>query len=276
MLEIMRALPATENRDNYIRVLVEAETAREAFEMDYRLARQFAISGQFDDLKKGSPEQNIATAMTKIQLGRSWGFSQADSVRYIYFTNGKPAVENDIVAGKLSQAGYAWDIEWSWRTVDKDKQGKPVTPYKRCAGCTLWLKRWDSDSKTYRPMLDRSNEQISETFTEADALTAMIWEKGSQIPLLEKWNYQSWPRDMFYWRAISRVRKFHAPAVLRGGVVREEAYDAIPGESQPDILPPDMAAAAIEAAEPSPESNKGKLKSRILSQESFLGGPDAA
>jgi hypothetical protein len=69
----------------------------------------------------------------------------------------------------------------------------------------------------------------------------MIWEKGKQIPLSEKWNFKAWPRDMYYWRAIGRVKKYHAPHVLRGASLREEALETMPTDFAPQLpqeLPP--------------------------------------
>ena len=42
---------------------------------------------------------------------------------------------------------------------------------------------------------------------------------------------------MYYWKTISRVKKYHAPHVLRGGMMREEALEVIPVDAVP---PPEM------------------------------------
>jgi len=261
-LDMLKALPDTERRDMYIRNLVDAELAREAFDLDQRLARVFAMSGKFDDINGQTLEQSIATAMAKIQIGRSWGFNPADSIRYIYFTNGKPAIENDIVAAKLQQAGYGWDVEWQFEEVTH--KGKP---WKRCTGCTLWLKKLDPATNVYKPVVDRTGNPVSEAFTEGDADHAMIWEKGKQIPLSEKWNFKSWPRDMYYWRAIGRVRKYHVPHVLRGGILREERLDVITADAPPEMLPPDVQGQLPEAQAPeSSAAPRPTLTERILAQ----------
>jgi hypothetical protein len=230
---MLKALPDSDKRDLYIRSLVDAELARENFDLDQRLARVFAVSGKFSDIGGTTLEQAIATAMAKIQMGRSWGFSPADSMRYVYWVNGRPAIENDIVAAKLQQAGYAWDLDWAFEEVVTGKGQK----WSKCVGCTLWLKKWDEAERVYKPLLDRHQKPVPVSFTQADADHAMIWENKQAVPLSSKWNYQSWPQDMFYWRAISRVRKYYVPHVLRGGILREEALDVIPGEAPPEMLP---------------------------------------
>ncbi len=243
-------LPDSERRTNWIHSLVEAEVARQNYAQDRALAREFAISGQFDDIKGSSMEQSVATAMVKIQLGRAWGFNAADSIRYIYFTNGRPAIENEIVAAKLQQAGYDWDVEWLEETGQH--KGKP---WQRCVGCRLWIKKVVNGR--LEPLLDRNNQPISVAFTEADADHAIIWEKGKQIPLSEKWNFKAWARDMYYWRAISRVKKYHAPHVLRGGTMREEALEVLPEGTLPPQMPAELQ--APEELKPEPKLLRDKV-----------------
>jgi hypothetical protein len=248
--EHLLALPDSERRSNWIQALVDAEVARQCYAQDRALARDFAICGKFDDIRGSTPEQAIATAMVKIQLGRSWGFTPANSMRYIYFVNGKPAVENEIVAEKLQEAGIAWDIEWAY--AQAEHKGAKV---QRCAGCRLWLKQRRGD--TYEPMLDRAGEQISVAFTEADADIAKLSTK--QGP------WQTFPGDMYYWRCISRVKKYYAPGVLRGAYAMQEvadmqaSYEAMPRE--------------IEAPAPAPE--RPRLRDTVLSHQGFDQRSDA-
>lgn len=229
-------MASDDRRVAWVNALVDADVARQSYATDVALAKQFALCGQFDDIKGSSQEQEIATAMVKIQLGRAWGFNAADAMQHVFFTNGRPGTQNEIVAAKLKQAGYDWDIEWLENT--EQHKGRP---WKRCVGCTLWPKQWSAREQCYKPLLDRDGNEISVSFTEADADHAMIWEKGKQIPLSEKWNFKSWGRDMYYWRAISRFKKYHAPHVLRGAVLREEALEMIPADAAPpEQLPREM------------------------------------
>jgi len=230
-VEQLAMLPDDERRANWINGMVEAELARQHYAYDKAMARDFAISGVFDDIRGQTSEQAIGAAMVKIQLGRSMGITAPDAMRYVYFTNGKPNVENELVAAKLQQAGYGWDPEFDYEEVaDKGKR-----PWKKCVGCTLYLKKWDGATRTYKPMLDRKGNQVTQSFSLADAEHAQIWEKGKQIPLSDKFNYQSWPSDMYYWRCIARVKKYHAPHVLRGLRLKEEAFDVIPGDAPPEM-----------------------------------------
>jgi hypothetical protein len=265
--------PALVDRERltvWLNSLVDAELARQNYSYDQAIARQYAISGYFEDIKGSTAEQSVAQAMVKIQLGRAWGFNSADAIRYIYFTNGRPAIENELIAAKLQQAGYEWDVEWIEETVQH--KGKP---WQKCVGCRLWLKKWNGAEKAYLPLVDRKGDQISVAFTEADADHAQIWEKGKQIPLSQKWNFQSWGRDMYYWRTISRVKKYHAPHVLRGAISREEAIEMVPASNlAPDELPRELPAAAPGEAQP--EAHRASLREKVMSQPSFFPPAETA
>jgi hypothetical protein len=278
-LEMLKILADGELRENYIRAIVNAELERDSFDMDQRRARVFAISGKFDDLKGETVEQAIASAMSKIQLGRSWGLSPTDSIRYIYWTNGRPNIENEIVASKMKQAGYNWDADWD-ETVEQYKN----KPWKRCTGCTLWLKKYNPATKQYEPVLDRKGNPVSESFTEADADHAMIWEKGKQIPLSSKWNFQSWPRDMYYWRTIGRLKKYHLPEILRGAITRAEVLDVLPEEPQveePTLLAPpvpdaeyrEVGEAPADIPSERPGAARRNLRDEVIRQASLIDNP---
>lgn len=222
IIDLLEIVAETELRNTYAKDLIGAEIARDLFDQDWRLARVFAMSGEFGDLQKKSEEQAIATAMAKIRLGRSWGLDESDSMRYLYFTNGKPALESAIIASKMREAGYNWDVQWH-EADSVSKESK--LPVKKCVGCTLWLKRWDPTRSIFAPLMDRDHKPVFVSFTKDDADAAMIWEKGNQIPLSQKWNFVSWPRDMYYSRCITRVHKYHCPEVLRGARSKEETED---------------------------------------------------
>ncbi len=215
-IQLLEIIGETELRQSYAKDLIAQEVSRDAFDQDWRLARVFAQSGIFEEVKNQTPEQAIATAMTKIRMGRAWGINEADAMRFIFFQNGKPSIENELIAAKLQQAGWDWDIEWS-----KDEKSS------RCTGCKLWAKRADPMG-VYQPRLDKNGKQVSVEFTEAMASQVKIWEKGSQITLLEKWNYKSWPQDMYFSKAIARFKRRLAPGILSGAITKDEAEEMEP------------------------------------------------
>lgn len=210
-----------EHAKGYAQQVVEAELIRDAFDQDWRMAKTFAMSQKFVDLQ-GSSSAAVATAMAKIQLGRSWGIGAADAMRFIYFTNGKPAVETELFAAKLMAAGYSWDVAY-----DRDEKG-------RCIGATIFPKL-NGKTMTMRQRAPKTDAiggwmdvPLEVSFTKMDADAALIWEKGKQIPLSQKWNFQSWPEDMYYWRALSRFRRRHAANVMNGAMSRDEAGEIEP------------------------------------------------
>jgi hypothetical protein len=215
-----------------IKALIDVETERQTFEMDQRRARSFAESGLFADIKGVGLNEGIARAMTKIQMGREWGLSRADSMKNVYFINGKPALENACVASALQEAGYAWQPEWTFEDT-KDDKGKP---WRKCTGCTLWI------LFKGQPMLDRKGQQVSVSFTAMQAEHAEVYEGGGKKKLSEKFNYMSFGEDMYYWRCISRLHKYYAPAVLRGGRLKE--YE--------DVIEPEESSALTVVDEPNP------------------------
>jgi len=261
-LAMLGPMAADDRRVSWVNALVDADIAKQSYATDMALAKQFAISGKFEDLKDQTPDQAIATAMVKIQLGRAWGLNSADSIRYIYFTNGRPAIENEIVASKLRLYGFEWDIEWLEEPIQH--KGKA---YQKCIGCRLWVKVIKDGRLA--PLLDRNGQPVSVASAEADTDQAQIWEKGKQIPLSQKWNFQSWARDMYYWKAISRLKKYHAPHVLRGGMMREEALEVMPQDAPP---PPEM---PLGLAEGQPAAPVETLADKILAGKVAPADPQA-
>ena len=210
----------------YAREVVQQEVARALYDQDGRLARVFAMSGYFDDINGSTLEQALSQAMTKIQLGRSWQMQPADAMQHVYFTNGKPNVQNEFLAARMRDYGLDWDIEWF-------RSDKGI-----CIGCSLWMKRRNPATGLYEPIMERENGQSSQarvTFTKKDADEAMIWEKGKQIRLSEKWNYKSWPEDMYYWRCVARARRRYATNVLTGALTRDEADEVPTREINPEL-----------------------------------------
>jgi hypothetical protein len=262
----------------FLKALLDAEMEVQSFDLDQRYARVFALSGKFDDLKGQTSEQSLAIAMSKVLMGRSWGLTRADSIKYVFWVNGKPSFENDIVAKKLRAAGIAWDPEFEFE--ENPPKGKPP----KCISCVLWIKEWDELTKRYKPKLDRKGKEVSVSFTAAEAANIEVYDRNkpnNKGKLIEKDTYQNWAQEMFYWRSIGRLRKFHYPEVLEGGRMREEAGDVAFDEQLPEIAPaPPGVMAASQLApgevEMTPEEIEEVLRSenpalkRVVEQTSFL------
>lgn len=203
--------------------IVRREIAATIYGQDQSLARIFALSGEFVALKNLDRDQAINSAMTRIQLGRSWNMEPADSMQSIYFINGRPSVGTDYLAAKIYDSGVAWDIAWHRDANDV------------CIGCSLHLTRYNPESRKHEPIMERVNNEQRQavvSFKKADADRAKISENGSWISLSEKWNFVSWPDDMYFARCVSRVRKRYVPNVLSGTLSKDEAEDLPPVEIQ--------------------------------------------
>lgn len=213
-------------REEYSKGILETRLEQTKFAHEYKLAEVFAKSGDFDGMKGKSTEQAIASAMAKIQMGKYWNINPADSMRFIRFDRGKPVLENEIIAAKLQEAGWSWDIEYS-----ENEKG-------RCNGCTLWPKKFNTSTKQYEHLKTRDGKDVSVKFDEQDASRAMIWETDSsgskqQKRLIDKWNFLSWPEDMYFTKCIARLKRRYAPGVLSGARTADEVGEEYePTQSQ--------------------------------------------
>ena len=247
MLELLRMLTQHPEHAPFLKDLIEAEKQRDLFDQDYRQAKMFMQSGQFEGTKNLTPEQQVCTAMAKIRIGREWGMSDSEAMANVYFVNGRPAVMTDYLAGKMQEAGYSWDTEFDWG------------PDGRCTGCTVFLRRYNPATGQHDEVLDRKGHPVFAAFTEADALRAIQSGRDGKAggSLMDKQTYKSWPQEMFFWKALGRLRKFHATGVLRGAVQVELARE----------LPPPREMAQIEAGEEKPTEERKPLRERILEAE---------
>ena len=235
LLELITGQGQTDLRNEFAKDLISAELVRDKFNQDQRLAMVFATCGEFAEVKGKSETQAIALAMAKIQMGRSWGLEPPDAMKHVFFQNGKPCIEAEPVAAKLRNAGWDWDIDWP-----TSKEGR------RCGGCILWPKRFNAKTSEYEALKDRNGKPVSVGFTEEDASQAMIWEKDKQIRLMDKWNYRSWPADMYFARAIMRFKKRYASDVMTGAMLRDEAEEI---QSSPEQIAEGSREAARAVAE---------------------------
>lgn len=228
------------------RELVEREVAAALYDQDFRVARMFAASGYFSDVKGEDEDQSIAKAMTKLQLGRSWNMVPADAIQHIYLVNGRPAVQNEYLASKMRDAGLDWEIEWM-----RDANGD-------CIGCKLWPSRLSgvtTDGKTvYAAIMERVNGEsvpASVTFTKAQADKIKVKEDSKWISLSEKSTYQAYAEDMYFWRCIARLRRRYATNVLSGVLTRSEAEELPSVEFQKALPAPEPKPMEIPPMQPS-------------------------
>jgi hypothetical protein len=206
--------------------IISAEIARELFDQDWRLARVFQMSGQFNDLKKLTPEQGIATAMAKIRIGRGWGLNETEAMTMVVFINGIPTLQNEIIASRLMDAGYYWDLTF---------EEKQVSGGVETTGCIFLPKFRTAPDKEYKPILDGTGKPARIHFGHFEASTTLIWEDGKQKALSEKWNYRAYPRSMYFWRCIAMFKRQYATNILSAARMpfeAEESLDAVVEETE--------------------------------------------
>lgn len=235
-------------RDKFL----EQEIERREFNHCFRVAEAMEAAGYF--YAGGDDSKNKLTkfqAMAKILIGRDYGLSPADAIRWIYLVNGRPAVENRIVAARMQQAG------WNWHTVhlgtDEMTKGCKLFIFKD--GKPYMQQRVDDKGNLlYDPQGQPLMEQVSVKFLQSDA---------ERAKLLTKDPWMKWPRDLYYWKCIALLHKFHCPGILHGAITAAEAmdagefevYDGPPRKEEDDPKPKAKRAAVIEKVN---ESIKGE------------------
>lgn len=200
----------------------------EGFRMKQRLASLFAASGCFADVKGHTPEQAMAAAFVKIELGEAMGFTPAESMQGIDLISGKPAVNAQLRAARMQRAGFTWEIDWF-----DDTQGN-------CIGCRLWLYRQGKPLLQYErnekgEFIKEGDGQprvrhVSVAFMKRDAemLKTKSWEgvpRGGTprtVSVLEKDNWKNTPRNMYFARAITNAQRWYAPGCLSGDIPSTE------------------------------------------------------
>ncbi len=184
----------------YAKEILDVEVQRSQLNQDHNLATVFYDSGIFSDLKGKTPDQGIATAIAKIQIGRAWQMNAGDAMQFIYFDrNGKPQVQNEYIAARLKRAGWDWKIQW---LQDGD----------RSTGCVLW------PTFEGKAVTDKDGAPVSVSFTEKEAQDAGLLSKDGA--------WKTYKKDMYFWKCIARLKRQYATDVLTGASLEGEDYGA--------------------------------------------------
>lgn len=124
-----------------------------------------------------SDSRSAAQACVKILAGREMGFPPIASMTGISIIDGKPSTGANLIAAAMKRAGYTWKV------IQRDAKGCKLT------------------------VIYRNQEMGPAEFLEEDAKRAN---------LLGKKNWLSWPRSMYFARAISEAAKTYAPEIFLG------------------------------------------------------------
>lgn len=208
------------------------------FSYSQRLAKMFAFSGCFADVRDQREEVALAKALVKIKLGESMGFSEAESMTGIDIIQGRVAVGASLRAARMQRAGFSWP---QMTCTDKGcwiplcLKGEPILQQKVDDNCNLVFKTDGSPAMS----------QVVVSFTENDAKNAGLAAKD---------NYKKDPSSMYFARAITRAQRRYGPGVLGIDVLDTyEAKDMDPSylpTLSPGILNQSAAQVATEAKSP--------------------------
>lgn len=144
------------------------------------VAKVMHASGYFSDIR------SVAQAGVKIMAGQELGVPPFASITGIHIIKGKPSMGANLMAGLVRAKGYDYKV----KRLDKK-------------GCVIeFLGRKEGGKR----------ESLGESpFLEEDFIAAKI--EGSGKP---DSNWQKWPRNMYFARAVSNGVKWYCPDVMGG------------------------------------------------------------
>jgi hypothetical protein len=192
-------------------LIMAPEKSDEAQHFEYlqRLAKLFAMSGLFADIKGVSETQALAQAFTKIALGEGMGLTPAESMTGLSIIQGRIAVNAEIRGARMQRSGLSWDI------LELSDQG-----------CWLLLKKGDT------PVTTRVKDKEGKEYDQP-AIVSFTADEARIAGLLDKDNYKKWRQDMMFARALTRLQRRFAPGVLGAVVLTEEEITSDPALHAP-------------------------------------------
>ena len=149
----------------------------------------FYKSGMFSDVK------SAAQAVVKIQAGAELGIAPFAAMTGIFIIEGKPGLGAGLIAGKIKASG-----KYDYRVVRLDNDGCVLEFYQ-------------------------SHTKLGESsFTREDAGMALYknTKSGNMEPLIQKYTWRQYPRNMMFARAISNGARWYCPDIFSGSVYTPE------------------------------------------------------
>lgn len=169
--------------DSVIDATPEFHREVERYEFDLSMARMFAQSGLFNDIKGFEPAQAVAAAMTKISLGRTMGFTPAESMQGVEVVLGRLSIGSHLRAARMKRYGF------DWKFIKHDEKGCSIRLYYKG-----------------HPLANEDGSAAIVSFGEADAEKAKLIKKDG--------GYEKNPKNMYFCRAISNAQRWYAPEAL--------------------------------------------------------------
>jgi hypothetical protein len=156
---------------------------------DEDLSRKIAGSAYYSDLT------NSAQAMVKIQLGRDLDIKPMVAIQSISVANNKVSISAELQAAMLKRAGY------SWRFIQNDLDGTEIAVYFQ--GKPIMDLNPDGTDRPATVRWDRTDSERARLLEPRGA---------SKMPSV----HELYPKDMCYWRCITRFMRKYAPEVSKG------------------------------------------------------------
>ena len=154
------------------------------------IAKLMVQSGFFEDVK------DISQAVMKIIAGAEIGLGPVQSQKVIYFVKGTPSFATNFIAAQIKRNPF-YDYRVKVQTNEE---------------CTL-------------EFFERNDEGTLESRGES----TFTFEEAKKAKLTTKWNWQTWPSDMLFNRALTRGARRYTP----------DAFGVLPIYT-PEELNPDL------------------------------------
>lgn len=183
--------PTTAEQVSLVPVATKAEIAAL-----YAWGKVYKQSGFFRDAR------SEAQAAVKILMGRALGFDMISSMTGLHIVEGRPTLGANLMAHAVKRSG-----KYTYRVMEHDDDHCVLHFYEKMGSTGDPEKDW--------ALIGES------TFTIADAERAGLLKKGG--------NWEKWPRNMVFARALSNGVRWHTPDVFSGTAVYT------PEELRPDL-----------------------------------------
>ena len=207
------------------------EVSSPTFDQLGRLAKSFALSGYFDDLK-GDINKQVSQAFTKIITGQEFGVPPSAAIRGIHIIKGKPSISAGLMSGLIKKSG-----KYNYKVIARDEKRCEIACMERING------QWESCGPN------------------------VVWtiEKAKRAKLTGNPTWTTYPDRMLFARAISEACATYFPDLLLGNVYTPEELETTQDAVYEDVTPQQEAVIEVEASEVTVEP-RSKADSKALTE----------
>ena len=217
-----------------------------SFEQLGRLAKSFALSRYFDDLK-GDANQMVAQAFTKIITGQEFGVPPSAAIRGINIIKGKPSISAGLMSGLIKKSN-----KYDYRIVERSEKRCEISCFEIIGG---------------------KRESLGPN---------IVWDlvKAETAGLVGKDIWKKYPDRLLFARAISEACTIYFPDLLLGNVYTPEELEDVQEAVYEEVKPESKGEASMRMyeepkQEAPPLSNEEKYKACIeLLEKARQQSPD--